>query len=545
MHYRLNRSFGPWLLFHTLEYWYYYIGAIASLYFLHHFSSEIPELAKDLGDMAMSGKLQDIPISEFFLLALYILFFRTMSRLLFFYPARVQQRNLRMELVERIENALPRKYKKYSEGHLFQTLWNDLNRIRGFVGFALLQFGNIIIATMIFIPKIEAFNGDFLIAFSPLLVCVVVFSIIIYFFHPYQKRSMNEYAEVQKFLIECYDAKKTIQNYHSEKDFYKVFSDISNKELRTFFISSMGRVLSFPMIKIGVAISLVWAALIVKDNGLAASDLIFFSSFLFLILEPLMFLSWIGIVASQGFAAWTRIKELTSDLEERVKEEFYIREQDVNNPVVPLWDKDCTIHLKPASWMVLVGETGVGKSWILERISEVLDVNKKRYSLIHQEPYLYNDTIEKNLFLGLDITEEKREKAKHYLKEFGLDILGRDLDQVLKMEIGENGKRVSGGQAKRIALIRSIVSEAEFILWDDPFSSVDLILESQIIQNIKKDPDLRHKTFIVTSHRLSTVRSCDYIYYISKENGLEEQGEKEKLLNSGSLVDAFFKKQLV
>ena len=195
--------------------------------------------------------------------------------------------------------------------------------------------------------------------------------------------------------------------------------------------------------------------------------------------------------------------------------------------------------------MVLVGETGVGKSWILERISEVLDVNKKRYSLIHQEPYLYNDTIEKNLFLGLDITEEKREKAKHYLKEFGLDILGRDLDQVLKMEIGENGKRVSGGQAKRIALIRSIVSEAEFILWDDPFSSVDLILESQIIQNIKKDPDLRHKTFIVTSHRLSTVRSCDYIYYISKENGLEEQGEKEKLLNSGSLVDAFFKKQLV
>ena len=107
---RLNRSFIPWIIFHTLEYWYYYIGAGVCLYFLHHYSSEIPLMAKELGDLAIAGKLSELKISDFFLLALYIIFYRTLSRLLFFYPARVQQKNLRLELVNRLESAFPRAY---------------------------------------------------------------------------------------------------------------------------------------------------------------------------------------------------------------------------------------------------------------------------------------------------------------------------------------------------------------------------------------------------------------------------------------------------
>ena len=541
---RLQRSFGPWLILHIIEYWYYYIGAITSLYALHHFSSEIPRLAKNLGDLAMSGHLAEIEILDFFLLALYILFFRTTSRLLFFYPARVQQRNLRMELIGKIENSIPRKYKKYNEGMLFQIIWNDLNRIRGFMGFALLQFGNIIIAATIFIPKINSFNPKFIEAFIPLTVCVIIFSSLVYLFHPIAKRGMDEYADVQKFLIECYDAKKTIQNYHSEKDFFKVFSDVSNKELHTFFISMLGRVLSFPLIKIGVGASLIWAAIVVRNDQLPASDLIYFSSFLFLVLEPLMFLSWMGIVTSQGYAGWTRIKEIVNDLNVEIKDEFYSLDNPLQKPVLPFWESEVSFPLKEKAWTVFIGETGCGKSWLMEKYAELLERHGKKYSFIHQEPYLYNDTIMGNIFLGLEQTPERIEKTKYYLKEFGLDILDSNLDSLLKIELGENGKRVSGGQAKRIALIRSIISDVEYILWDDPFSSVDLILEGDIMQKIKKDKDLSSKTFIVTSHRFSTVKSCEYIIYLGK-NGVIEAGEKDLLLNKETKVDAFFKKQLV
>lgn len=544
MHYRLNRRFFPWLVAHFFEYWYYYFGALGCLYFLHHFSSEIPIMAKELGDLAMSQRLNQIPIWDFVLLAIYILLFRTLSRLLFFYPARIQQRNLREELVDRLEKSYPRNYKDYNEGMLFQTLYNDLNRIRGFVGFALLQFGNICIASTIFIPKIREFNEDFLIAFSPLIICVAMFSILVYFFQPWVKKGMDQYADVQNFLLESYEAKKTIQNYHGEKNFFDSFTRISNIELRTFFISTFGRALSFPLIKIGVGGSLIWAALIVKNDNLAASDLIFFSSFLFLILEPLMFLSWIGIVTSQGYAAWTRIKTLIANLDKKIDDEF-LNQNNFFDVKLPLWEHTIDLQIKQKKWNVLVGETGVGKSWILEKYAELLTKNGKRYSFIHQEPYLYNDTIQGNIFLGNEVTQEKLELVKFYLKAFGLDVLSDSIDNLLEMEVGENGKRVSGGQAKRISLIRSLVADVDFILWDDPFSSVDLILEREIINQMHSDPKLKEKTFLLTSHRLSTVRASEHITYLSKDIGIVEQGCVGNLLIAGSETNAFFEKQLV
>ena len=544
MHYRLNRRFVPWLLSHTIEYWYYYLGAMISLYMLHYFSSEIPFMAKSLGDLVSNKELDKIEISDFLLLALYILFFRTVSRLLFFYPARIQQRNLRLELVNRLENAFPRNYTHINEGMIFQTLYNDLNRIRGFVGFALLQFGNIILASIIFIPKIMKFNESFLIAFSPLFVCVGFFSILIYFFQPWVKREMDEYAQVQNFLLESYDAKKTIQNYHAEKDFYAFFTEKSNKELHTFFISTMGRALSFPIIKVGIGASLVWAALIVKNQNLEVSSLIFFSSFLFLILEPLMFLSWIGIVTSQGYAAWSRIQELLHSLDKKITDPFFSKKNPINNPKLPLWKNDIELNIVHGEWSVFIGETGNGKSWLLERYAELLFLHEQKFSLIHQEPYMYNDTIRSNIFLGQEETPELVELAKGYLTLFGLDTLSPDLDSLLSVELGENGKKVSGGQAKRIALVRSLVCDVDFILWDDPFSSVDLILEAQIIERLRNDKKLQGKTFILSSHRLSTVKKCDRYSYIDKELGIQEEGEVKLNLNKGSKLDEFFKKQM-
>lgn len=542
---RLHRRFIPWVTFHAFEYWYYYIGALLSLYFLHHFQSIIPGVAKDLGDKVMGGKLNEVSIPYFLWLAIAILFFRTASRLLFFYPARVQQKNIRIEMMQRLESALPKTYENFSDGDLFQTIVNDVNRLRGFIGFALLQVGNIIIAAFIFIPKIREFNPDFLIAFSPLVLCVILFSVLVVVFQPFARKNMDAYADVQNFVIESYEAKKTIKNFHSEKSFYDLFRNYSGTELRYFFIYSFGRVFSFPLVKIGVGASLIWGAIIVQDQGLQGTDLIFFSGFLYLILEPLMFLSWIGIVTSQGYAAWGRVKKLIHSLEESTKEPWYEMYNTFETIRLPFWGGDVEAKIKGHQWNVIIGETGAGKSYLLDKMAELLHYNKTKYSMIRQEPYLYNDTIFNNIFLGQEATEQKLSLAKKCLVEFGLDVLASSIDGVLSLEVGENGKKVSGGQAKRIALIRSLVAEVDFILWDDPFSSVDLILEQRIINILKNDSSLKGKTFILTSHRYSTVKACDWIIYIEKETGIKECGSKEDLLGKESFTSEYFKKQVV
>ncbi|MBC76336.1 MAG: hypothetical protein CME64_10005 [Halobacteriovoraceae bacterium] len=542
---RLHRKFIPWVVAHSFEYWYYYIGALVCLYYLHHFQSILPGLAKDLGDKVMSDQLKDIELSKFFYLAFAILFFRTFSRLLFFYPARVQQKNLRLEIMQRLENALPKTYSSFSDGDLFQTIVNDFNRLRGFIGFALLQVGNIIIAAIIFIPKIQEFNEAFLIAFTPLVACVVLFSVLVVVFQPFARKNMDAYADVQNFVIESYSAKKTIKNFHSENSFYQLFRQYSGVELRYFFISSLGRVFSFPLVKLGVGASLIWAALIVKEQGLSGTDLIFFSGFLYLILEPLLFLSWIGIVTSQGYAAWGRIKKLIRSLEQNTVESWYKKYEDFQKIELPFWGKTVDLEIRPKSWNVVIGDTGSGKSYLIDKVAEILRHNKASYSYIKQEPYLYNDTIAENIFLGEPAKGEKLDLAKKCLVEFGLNLLAPTVDEVLALEVGENGKKVSGGQAKRIALIRSLVADVDYIIWDDPFSSVDLILEQQIIKVLKKDERLKNKTFILTSHRFSTVKASDWIVFIEQNLGIKEVGSKAELLEKESLTSEYFKKQMV
>ncbi len=537
---RLHRTFFPWLVSHFFEYWYLYLGAFLSLFGLHYISSELPVMAKDLGDTLISDSDKDIGLIKFILLAIGIIFFRTLSRLLFFYPARLQQRNLRMELVQRLEESYPRTYQHFNDGQLFQRLFDDLNRIRGFIGFALLQVGNILIAAFVFVPKIRDFRPEFLIAFSPMIISVVAFSFIIYFFQPLIKKSSEMMEDVQNFIIESYSAKKTIQNYHSEEVFSQKLIDLCSLEMKYFFLHAVGKSVTFPFVKIGVGVSLLWGAFIVKQNNLAVSDLIYFSSFIFLILEPFLYVSWIGVVVSHGHVAWTRIKTLVNDINQS-SDKVDLDVQSINTV---LWDKSVEIKINTNSWLVFVGETGSGKSYLLESLAEKMIKAQHKVSFIHQEPYLYNDTLINNIFLGAKYTEQQKQKALMYLKLFDLDVLASSDEDLLEMEIGENGKRVSGGQAKRIALVRSVISDVDIILWDDPFSSVDLILENQIMQKLKKDEGLKNKTFILSSHRLSTVRHCEEVIFLSKESGIQESGQVSKLLKEESRVSEFFKKQL-
>lgn len=538
---RLERNFFNWIIFHSFEFWYYYIGAFVTLYFLHYFQSEIPGLTKKLADLMKLGQLKTFDLNYFLILAICILIFRTLSRLLFFYPARIQQKNLRIELLGKVEKSIPKSYSDYSAGQLFHLLYNDLNRLRAFMGFALLQFGNIIIAAFVFIPKLRDFNSDFLVAFIPMVGCVIFFSIAMYFLHPIGLKQMQKYGDLQNFLLESYQAKHTIKNFKKEKSFVFSFREACMKELKLFFLSDLGMTVTFNLIKLGVAGSLFWAATIVYESGAKSSDLIFFSGFLFLILEPLMFLSWIGIVFSQGYGSWTRLKKLLNRLDSKQNIDLSTK----NEFEIDFWNNKRVFKIDKSKWNVIIGDTGVGKSYLLENIAIDLYRNKRSFSFIQQEPFMYNDTVESNIFLSLDKTDKRIKKAKEYIEAFGLDVLAGSIDDVLKMEIGENGKKISGGQAKRVALIRSLIADTDIIIWDDPFSSVDLILEDQILKSMKKDEDLKDKTFIFSSHRLSTIRNCEKLLFITKEDGVVEFGDVKKLLNTQSKTNEYFKKQLV
>jgi ATP-binding cassette subfamily B multidrug efflux pump len=547
---RIQRKFIPWIIHHSIEFKWQYLGAFTCLYILQIFQSEIPERIRQLTQQMGLGKLGDVSVWIFVGLAFGILFFRTFSRLLFFYPARVQQKLLRMELLELLETVPSSRYKEKSQGQIFQILFDDINNLRAFVGFGLLQIGNLIIAGWVLVPKLNQTDAYLWPAFSPLFASVGLFTIMTFINQRFFKKMMDKKGEVQQYIIESYEAKQTIKNFHREDNFIKGFFKISGEELSLFFKSSIGFAITGPYVKLGLGASLIWASLLIRKQGGDTSDLVFFSGFLYLFLEPVMFMSWVAVVVSQGLAAWKRVKELhalviTPSLDEK---ELHGKKAVVDDQNIKVslnyWNKDISFNFNRGAWTSLVGETGSGKSFVLTKIATSLILDHFKVSMVQQEPYLFNDTIQENIFLGRTPDQSSMKKAEELLRIFHLDNLGSTIEEVLKLEVGENGKRLSGGQIKRVALIRSLLSGANILIWDDPFSSVDIILEKKIMARLRTIEGWNQLTFIISSHRLTTVRLSDQVIFISPSEGIVSDGDSDKVLKEENVIK-FFKEQMV
>lgn len=533
-----------------LDYWPAYLAGMVTLICTHYLQSFLPFWAKEIADATQGAA--EVYWPKFVYIALGIIFFRTTSRLLFFNPARYLQLNMRNAILHKIENTFPDRYTKYSSGQIYQILFSDIDNIRGIVGFAVMQMINGIIAFAILVPRIIAFNSKLLFAFAPMFVFFFVFVFLMMRLRVYFQKGQEYQGDIQNYLMEAFDAKKTIKNFNAEKAFERRFSYYSQRELDIIFQGGIRMSSLMPIVPLGIGLSFALGVYYIHAANMGVSTIILFSGFSFLFIGPLSFLMWVGGVITRGQASWDRLQNLLKDLDLVTTLEVELNEsnREVNSSTtykvtIPFWQKKIKFSFAKNSWTVIVGETGVGKSEALKRLAMVLKQHNKKISYVAQSPYLYNDTIQNNIFMGKIPAAYEINRAKKLLTLMGLDHISGSKD-LMMLEVGENGKRLSGGQVKRVALVRSIMTGPELILWDDPFSSVDLILEKEILNLLKEDSAIRQITFLLTSHRLSTVRYCDELIYLSKEIGVKERGTITNLLtNQESLSYAYFKDQLV
>jgi ABC-type multidrug transport system fused ATPase/permease subunit len=528
------------------DFWPHFIGAFICLYGTHYVQSYLPFMAKEVADKMLSFGAE-VALDQFVYLGLGIIFFRTFSRLLFFYPARIMQKELRLELLERLEKAPPSRYQSFNPGQLFQVMGDDIEQVRALFGFAYMQIGNVVIALAVLLPRLAAFNSELLITLIPMVVSFIIFSLSTAATKNTFKLNQEAAGELQNYIIESYKGKKTIKNYQAEKKFLNLFSTYSGKELNFFYKTGKTIAWTMPLIALGVGVSFAWGAYLIELRGMGANALILFSGFIFLFLEPLSFVSWIGVVFSRSFASWQRIKRLCRVLDEPsiIEKEIWADNSQASSIILPFWSK--RIEFKPFAsdkTYALIGETGCGKSELLYKLADYYSFKGIDLSLVGQSPYLFNDNILRNIFLGREETHLEREQAFELLCLFELDVLEKNRDNLFAIEVGEHGKELSGGQMKRLALIRSLFSSSSVILWDDPFSSIDLLLERQIVERLKSLDVLKDKTLVYTTHRLSSFKFCDFGYFLNKDLGIVEEGKCSDLLKDSSKVYEFFKKQM-
>jgi len=211
--------------------------------------------------------------------------------------------------------------------------------------------------------------------------------------------------------------------------------------------------------------------------------------------------------------------------------------------------EDLNLHVKAGESIALVGPTGAGKSTIINTLCRFYNINGGRIMLhgkdgsVHdiskvtlhslrtqlgimlQDSFIFSGTLVDNIRYGkLDATDEEIREAATRVRA---DAFIRNLPQGYMTEIKERGSNLSQGEKQLIAFARTLLSDPSILILDEATSSIDTQTEKLLQEGIAEM--LKGRTSIIVAHRLSTIKNCDRILYISNK-GIAEQGSHEELM---------------
>ncbi len=197
--------------------------------------------------------------------------------------------------------------------------------------------------------------------------------------------------------------------------------------------------------------------------------------------------------------------------------------------------KNINLKINKGDKVAIIGKSGCGKSTLLKLIMRFWDIEsgaieidsknikniptkslRKVQSLVSQETFLFNDTIENNLKIGkIDASEEEIISAA---KKASIHEFITTLPNGYKTNVGEIGSNLSSGERQRLGIARAFLHNPKVLILDEPTSNLDTLNEAEILKSIKNESE--DKTIIMVSHRKSSAAICDKKVYV-KNNRLE------------------------
>ena len=218
--------------------------------------------------------------------------------------------------------------------------------------------------------------------------------------------------------------------------------------------------------------------------------------------------------------------------------------------------RDVSFEIKAGSTLAILGGTGSGKSTLLHLLNRLYDLGegqgrilidgtdireinaqylRRNVAMVLQEPFLFSDTIERNLRLaapGIDRESLQRATSDAEIHE---SILG--FPEGYSTVIGEKGVTLSGGQRQRVAIARALAENSPILVFDDSLSAVDVQTDSKIRAALKNRASTA--TTIIISHRIATLMDADEIMVLSGGR-IAEMGTHAELLEKNGIYRSIF-----
>jgi ATP-binding cassette, subfamily B, multidrug efflux pump len=503
-----------------------------------------------------------------------ILLFATRQTLIV--SSRKIEFDIRNRVIDKLLSLPQRYFASNKSGEIYVRATEDISRVREYFGPVLMYTINTVTRAGFIITMMIIVNPQLTFwALLPLPFLSLFAYWVSGFINKYQLIIQEQYSDVAERAQESFSGIRLIKAFnrveHEQKRFEEQSDLYRKKKLRLDMVESLFHPTLNLLIGVSVVIVIWQGGIMVIDGLITVGNIAEFVIYVAYLTWPVASLGYTVNTFQKSLASWERIEKVLRepvdirDKEEaaasdEMKGEITFRNVSFRYPGSEEYAlKNIDLSIRSGSNVAFVGRTGAGKTTLVNLIPRLFDTtqgdvlidgkNVKEWHLsslrrgigyVPQETFLFSTTIKENIAFGVEeATMQEIEDAAD-----SAQVLENILDFEKKFEtiVGERGITLSGGQKQRTAIARALIKDPKIVIFDDSLSAVDTKTEDAILSHLKSQ--LSDKTTIMISHRISTVKNADIIFYI-EDGSIIEEGSHSQLLEKDGRYSKMYHKQLL
>ena len=468
---------------------------------------------------------------------------------------------LRQKLFRHFTKMSPAFYQQRRVGDLMAHATNDVSAVQQTAGFGVLTLFDSI-STGSFVILAMAITIDWrltLIALIPMPLMALSTSYYGKLLHKRFRDAQAAFSDLNDKTQESISGVKVIKSFGYQQedieDFRTLSEEVVEKNIRVAKIDALFDPTISLVVAISYFLSIVFGAKFIIEGAMTVGDLVAFTTYLGLLVWPMLAVGMLFNVVERGSASYDRIEELlTTPIEMEDRESaldikpsgaLLFNVQSFTFPgekVTTL--KNVAFELQAGETLGIVGRTGAGKTAILKLLLRqfdqydgdityggisIEDYKKERLreaiGYVPQDHFLFSTTVANNIAFSNEHASLQQVERAAKIAHIHEDILrfSEGYDTV----VGERGVALSGGQKQRISIARALMMEPNLLILDDSLSAVDAKTEEAILQSLKAER--ANATTIITSHRLSAIQHANVILFM-EDGTVVEKGTHEELM---------------
>jgi ATP-binding cassette subfamily B protein len=490
--------------------------------------------------------------------------FKYWMRIIVIGISREIEYDLRNDLFAHLQRLSPAYFQRSRIGEILSRATNDLAAVRMMLGPGIMYLVNTIV--------VAAISLGFMLAISPRvtlysLLPLPLVSLTVWFFGDRIHKRFEEiqavFAQMSARVQENLSGVRVVRAFARESselhEFGALHRDYLNRNLGLIRTWGIFHPLLGFLAGVAALLALYLGGREVVAERMTLGQFVAFTVYLAMLNWPVVAFGWVINLFQRGLASYRRIDEIMREPPTIVdapgassppacRGDIEFRDLHFGYPGVAEPALHGVSFTVPAgSTVALVGPTGSGKSTVLSLLPRMFDpppgtvfvdgVDVRDYALswlrthiayVPQDTFLFSATLEENIAFG-------REGATHdeVVRAATIAHLDDDIARFpngIGTRIGERGITLSGGQRQRATIARAVLRDAPILLLDDCLSSVDTHTEEAILRGLRAE--MRRRTAILVSHRVSTVRDADLILVLA-DGAIVERGDHASLLALG------------